>query len=220
MLAKTPQPGRVKTRMSPPLTPEQCAELHEAMMRDVLELGGAAAHRLAFRAGSDHPIWREAERAGWSIHDQQGAHLGERMQQAVDVGLDRAERVVIVGSDSPHLTNHEIDEAAAALSEVDACVAPAEDGGYRMIAVRSRCAPLFARLPWGSDEVLAATRDAARSHGLSLRELAPGFDLDNVADLVRLRLHSGSGSGRDGAAHTRAAIEALVPTNPLPTGSP
>ena len=37
VFAKAPQPGRVKTRMTPPLTQQQAADLYAALLRDVLE---------------------------------------------------------------------------------------------------------------------------------------------------------------------------------------
>ena len=206
VLAKSPMPGRVKTRMSPPLTDDECAHVHEAMMRDVFALGRRFEHRLAFRAGDAHPVWDDAVRSGWRVQDQRGADLGARIQQAVDEGLSLADRVIVLGSDSPHLQEADLHAACAGLDDADACVAPAEDGGYRMIALRGRSEALFANVTWGTPAVMDETRAAARAAGLVLSELPEGFDLDTVADLARLRIHSKGAA----AAHTLAALAPLA----------
>ena len=46
VFAKAPRPGEVKTRMCPPLTPEQAADFYAAMLDDVLEATAEFAPRL------------------------------------------------------------------------------------------------------------------------------------------------------------------------------
>jgi uncharacterized protein len=79
-------------------------------------------------------------------------------------------------------------EAAAALAgRADVVLGPAADGGYYLIGLRGPAPGLFAGIAWSTAGVLAATRVRAEAAGLAVHLLPPGFDVDEVADLVRLR---------------------------------
>src|SRR5262249_9880830 len=96
--------------------------------------------------------------------------------------------VVVIGADAPHLPAARLDEAAHALREgADLVLGPADDGGYYLIGLARPVPELFSGISWGSADVLAATRARAASLGLRTRLLPGGFDVDEPADLVRLR---------------------------------
>ena len=94
---------------------------------------------------------------------------------------------MLIGTDCPVLDAADLGEAAAALSHADVALAPAEDGGYGLIAARRPLPELFEEMPWGSDRVAELTRERARGEGLRLAELRTIWDVDNGADLERLR---------------------------------
>jgi rSAM/selenodomain-associated transferase 1 len=212
LLAKAPSPGSVKTRLAPPLTPEEASSLHEAMLRD----------QIAFVASLVQP-GRTAELCldtAWACEDgavppilkrtlQTGGDLGRKMDAALMRGhASGAKRIVLLGADAPTLPREVVDEAFARLRNgADAVVTPAADGGYVLIATGARCPALFRDVPWGTPEVLATTRRRAADLGIVFEETEPWYDVDRLADLPRaaedLERHP------DRAPATAKAIEAL-----------
>jgi glycosyltransferase A (GT-A) superfamily protein (DUF2064 family) len=96
--------------------------------------------------------------------------------------------VLAIGADAPHVPAAALAEAAAALAgRAEVVLGPAADGGYYLIGLRGPAPGLFAGIAWSTAGVLAATRARAEAAGLAVHLLPPGFDVDEVADLVRLR---------------------------------
>jgi glycosyltransferase A (GT-A) superfamily protein (DUF2064 family) len=92
---------------------------------------------------------------------------------------------VLVGCDCPVLEPDDLLAALAALGEVDAVFAPAEDGGYALVGVRRPCAWLFDGPEWGGAQVMASTRALMRARGLRWAELRTVWDVDGHADYLR-----------------------------------
>jgi hypothetical protein len=192
VFAKSPRPGLVKTRMSPPLTPRQAAELYACMLADVLRESARWCTELGLGAVvAVHPPEACAEiaalaPAGFRAVPQRGAGLGARMEWAVrEAAAGGARRVLLRGSDSPALGAEALAAALAALGEVDLVVSPDRDGGYQLLGLRAPAPGLFDH-PMGTSRALADTLARARSRGLRTRLLAPGFDLDRAEDLREL----------------------------------
>jgi rSAM/selenodomain-associated transferase 1 len=192
VLAKAPRPGAVKTRLCPPLTPEEAAELSACLLADVL----AASAELAREQGlvpilALHPVQACAEVArgvptAFRVVPQRGADLGARMEWAVrEACAGGATRVLLRGSDSPLIDAAVIAAALAALEEADLVLRPDQDGGYGLVGLRRPAPGLFDH-PMSTTSVLADTLSNARRRGLCARLLAPGFDVDTFADLRRL----------------------------------
>jgi hypothetical protein len=192
VFAKWPAPGAVKTRLCPPLTPEQAARFYAAMLDDVLEAMSRAAPplglELALAAHPPEALAQFAARApGWRVVPQMGADLSARMEHAAAQELARgAQRVLLRGSDSPALGASVLAAALAALERCDVALSPDRDGGYNLVALRRFAPGLFAH-PMSTSRVLEETRAAARARGLTSETLAPGFDVDTAADLALLR---------------------------------
>ncbi len=192
VFAKRPAPGAVKTRLSPPFTPEEAAGFYAAMLADVLEASAALAVRFALEPVlAVHPPESAAEfeavvPAGFRVVAQRGRDLAERMQNAA---ADEAARghapVLLRGSDSPALGAETLAAALAALARVDVVLCPDRDGGYNLVGVRGAAPGLFDH-PMSTASVLADTLARARALGLSAETLAPGFDIDTVGDLELL----------------------------------
>jgi len=192
VFAKAPRPGTVKTRLCPPLRPEQAAELYACMLDDVLETSAAACRELHLAALlAVHPPDAVAELAarapGFHVLAQRGADLGERMEAAAAEAAGRLPGAVLLrGSDSPALSLEAIRAALAALASADLVVAPGADGGYDLIALAAPAPGLF-RHPMSTSSVLDDTLAAARARGLGCQVLPfQTFDLDTPPDLARL----------------------------------
>jgi len=189
VFTRTPVPGRVKTRLIPAIGAERAANLHRAMLWRTVATAAAAAVGpvgLWCSPATEHPCIAEIQRQfGLHAHLQRGADLGERMHLALQSQLDDAGGALLLGTDCPFLEARDLRLAARALREgADAVIGPAEDGGYYLIGVRKSHPEVFTGVAWGSDQVLAATRQKLRDLGWRWRELATRRDVDRPADLV------------------------------------
>jgi rSAM/selenodomain-associated transferase 1 len=198
VFAKQPVPGLVKTRLSPPLSPEAAAALYAEMLADVLE----ASARFAAELDLDpvlavHPPAACAELArdcpaGFRAVPQRGADLAERMTRAVaEAAAAGARRILLRGSDSPMLERRTLEQALAALDTHELVLCPDRDGGYGLVGLTHPHPGLFDH-PMSTASVLEQTLARAVDRGLRTRTLEPSFDLDTLDDLQRLAALRGS----------------------------
>lgn len=185
LFARSPVPGRVKTRLHPRLKPDESAALHECFVRDTVEmlltLSGEADVELhtdiPTDAWNDLPVPRFTQAPG---------DLGERMLQAITDGLDAGRsRVTIVGSDSPTLPPAHLRRLLAA--DADVTLGPVADGGYYAIGCRRAHPEMFAGVRFSRPDTLRQTAQAAEACGLTVALGDPWYDVDTPADLDRLR---------------------------------
>jgi uncharacterized protein len=177
LLAKTPVPGRVKTRLCPPWTAEQAAGIAAAMLADtvdVLTAAPAVARTLVVDGDLAAP-------PGWRRHPQRGAGLGERLAAAyADTALPGV-ATLLVGMDTPQLRVGHIVAACAALASAGAVLGPAEDGGWWALGLRDPAAArVLTGVPMSTSDTAAATRAALR--GLAVATLPVLRDVDTAAD--------------------------------------
>lgn len=187
LFAKAPIPGRVKTRLTPPLSPEQAAEFHWACVCDAWERVEqmTAASRYFY---SDNALPNpESPAPPQQVALQRGADLGDRMLNCFqDLRARGHHRVLIVGSDSPTLPPAYIAQGLEALERADAVLGPSEDGGYYAIGCREPYPEMFAGVPWSSGETLQRTEASLRALGLRVHHLPTWYDVDTPRDLCRL----------------------------------
>jgi len=193
VFAKAPRPGLVKTRMSPPLSIEQAAELYGEMLADVLVASGRFARDLGLEPVlAFHPPDAARELVprtppGFRLHAQCGSDLGERMAHAAgEAAAAGVDRILIRGSDSPTLERDCFEEALARLDAGDDVVlTPDQGGGYATIGLRAPESRLF-QVEMSTPSMLEQTLLRATSLGLRAGQTQPGFDLDTAADLALL----------------------------------
>jgi hypothetical protein len=192
VFAKAPRVGAVKTRLCPPFTPEEAAELYARLLADVLAASSELAHELGLVPTlAVHPPQACAEIARgapsrFRVVAQRGADLGGRMGWAVrEACAGGAPRVLLRGSDCPLIDAEIVGEALEALESVDLVLRPDQDGGYGLVGLKRPAPGLFDH-PMSTPTVLADTLAGARRAGLCSRVLTPGFDVDTAADLRRL----------------------------------
>lgn len=173
VFAREARPGRVKTRLVPLLGAHGAARLHARLVRRALATARTA---------------RLGEVTLWSTRRQRGADLGARMRHAFERGLRRAPRVILMGADAPALRPAQLRRAARWLAGgADAVFAPAEDGGYALVALRRVSPRLFEGIAWGGAQVMAQTRAQLAALGWRWRELPTVWDVDRPEDVARLR---------------------------------
>jgi len=192
IFARAPVAGAVKTRLAASIGAAAAARLYRELVQGTLDK--ALQARLApvdlyVAPNTTHPFIRSlAHRLPISVQQQQGADLGARMYNALRDTLRNSEFALLIGTDCPVMTADYLNRACRELQAGrDLVVGPAEDGGYVLIAARRAYRELFEAVPWGSAEVLQATRERAESLGLRYAELGVLWDLDTPADLARWR---------------------------------
>lgn len=196
IFAKAPIPGEVKTRLCPPLTPDEAATLHGSFVIDMLEQTKLAVttrqlpfHRYLACAPSSELVFFKImeERQGVRLLDQVGESLGQRMHRTfVDLFTKGYKQVVIVGTDVPTLPLSVYQETLAILARSDVVLGPALDGGYYLIGLTQPAEKLFTGVPWSTDQVLAVTQQNALTLGLSVGLTTAWRDVDTIADLQSL----------------------------------
>lgn len=179
VLAKRPRPGRVKTRLTPPYTREEAAELAADALRDTLDAVAAtpAAARVLV---IDDPVPGAAP-AGFEMIAQRGGGLDERLAWAFeDVYARRRLPVLLVGMDTPQLTPALLTRAATALQAHDAVFGPAADGGFWLLGLRRPDPALLLGVPMSTPGTGAA--QLRRLRGLSVATMPLLTDVDDAAD--------------------------------------
>lgn len=190
VFVKAPAPGRVKTRLSPPFSAEQAAALYRAFAADSLSAAEQAAGSRAVVAYEPHegwpdPSWLRTPAPEWFA--QEGADLGRRLAAATGKAfVDGAERVVVIGSDSPHLAPQRIEEAFARLATAPLVLGPARDGGYYLVGLREPAPSLFDDIPWSGPDVLKATLARAAELHWPAHLLDELEDVDDAGSLARV----------------------------------
>ena len=191
VMGRAPVPGRVKTRLCPPLDPEQAAGFYECVLRDVLhELAPSAAwDTWVAYAERSRDYFQELPEHGIALLPQRGASLGERMHAVfVDLCHVGYRQVVLVGSDIPTLKAASVRKACDFLQQgrSDVVLGPADDGGYYLIGLGRPEERLFSGIAWSTASVLEQTLARARELELRVGTVAGTYDVDVAADLERL----------------------------------
>jgi len=205
VMTKAPLAGRVKTRMVPPLTPEEAAELNRCFLRDTAAaISSACSHRAVGDARKTArasaiavytPVGAELAYNDilpddFSLLPQRGDKFGERLYFAVEdlfkCGFDS---VCLIDSDSPTVPAENFAEAVELLSTSDdrIVLGPSDDGGYYLIGVKKPHRHLFEQVDWSTERVLNQTIQRATENGLEVKLLPSGYDVDDADSLRRLR---------------------------------
>src|SRR5215213_5624732 len=153
VMVKAPLPGFAKTRLAPPLTEEDAATLAACLAQDTVATAQRAVADvvIAYTPSVGRAILEPLLPPGLHWIEQQGADLGERLEQIVQ----RASRggfgpLIIMGADSPTMPASFIEAACEALAggEADVALGPTADGGYYLVGVRADCRGLFRGVAW------------------------------------------------------------------------
>jgi rSAM/selenodomain-associated transferase 1 len=220
-MAKAPRPGKVKTRLSPPLAPEQAAALNICFIRDTAEniqqVAEASNGRgiVAYTPVGDEAAFDHLLPADFQLIGQRGDGFGERLLSvAEDLLACGFTSVCLIDSDSPTMPQAALLQAVALLERPGdrVVLGGSDDGGYYLLGVKQLHRRLFQQIDWSTERVLTQTLERAAEIGLKAEMLPTWFDVDDAATLERLRREllavPGEGAGYD-ARHTRAFLETL-----------
>ncbi|MBT2446427.1 glycosyltransferase [Streptomyces sp. ISL-43] len=204
ILAKEPVPGRVKTRLTPPYTPQEAALLAQAMLTDSLEamLAAPAERRVLVLDGSPG-TWLPP---GIEVLPQGQGGLDERLAAAFGLCTGPA---VLIGMDTPQVTPAVLAPALAedAWQGCDAWFGPALDGGFWALGLAEPDPALLRGVPMDVPDTGARQRQRLTEAGLKVRDLPVLRDIDTAADAQAVAAH---------APHTRFATALALLTQAGP----
>jgi hypothetical protein len=194
IICKTPIAGFCKTRLSPPLRPDECAALSACFIRDLAGTirtigldGGVTGYAVYTPAGTETTL-RRLLPPGFRLLPQGEGDLGARLLQAtVDLLGQGHAGAILVNADSPTLPGSILRAAVAAVRGPDAVVlSPALDGGYTLIGLSRPHRRLFADIPWSTPQVHGLTLARAREIGLPVVTVPAWYDVDDAESLGML----------------------------------
>jgi rSAM/selenodomain-associated transferase 1 len=194
IVCKAPIAGQSKTRLSPPLWPDECAALSACFIRDLsgtvqslAEDGDIAGYAVYTPRGSE-AVLRPLLPDRFKLILQGEGDLGARMLASISGLLATGHAgAVLIGSDMPTLPISILRNAVQAVRGNDCLVlSPALDGGYTLIGLSRPHAGLFSDIPWSTSDVYRLTLDRARGLGLPVVNLPGWYDVDDAASFSML----------------------------------
>ncbi len=216
IFAKWPVPGQVKTRLCPPLQPEQAAELARCFLVDTVERVCSLKDVqvwLAFTPSDTEALFRELLPSSVRYLPQRGKDLGEReLNVFVDLLGKGAACVAIMGSDIPSVPLASLQAAFALLKSpgCDVVFGPSRDGGYYFVGAKAVQPPLFENIEWSTEKVMEQTLRQARLHNLHVSLMPRWHDVDTAEDLQQLAKQLAQLHDDEDAPRTQAFLKRLA----------
>lgn len=174
VIAKECVPGRVKTRLSPPYSPESAAAIAAASLADTLETAAAvAARRILYFDGRPDDAWRE----NFEIVPQEPGTLDERIA-ALFERLD--EPTLLIGMDTPQVAITDL----AWPTDTDAVIGMADDGGFWALGMKQPRGDVVRGVRMSRADTGAQQLESLQNEGLTVRRLAVMRDVDLASDAL------------------------------------
>jgi uncharacterized protein len=192
IMAKAPEPGQVKTRLCPPLSHREAAQLYQCFLVDkIAQVNGLqeAAPVVSYTPYESKPVFKDLTPPHFALIPQRGDDLGARLLFTFDQLFRQGyTQVIVIDSDTPTLPTAYLEEALKLIAahENDVVLGPTEDGGYYLIGLRQSHRELFERMPWSTSQVFPETRRRCQQSGLTVTCTESWYDVDTAEDLTRL----------------------------------
>ena len=184
------EPGQVKTRLAAGLGNAAASEIYRHFVWTLVQRFRrcADARVLCFTPAEQAKAFAELAGADWIAKPQATGDLGARMTSFFDSCFQNgADRVVLIGSDSPTMPAEHIESAFRLLHEADVALGPTEDGGYYLVGASRNVAGIFEDIDWSTERVWEQTVARLGELRLSYEALPQWYDVDELTDLERLR---------------------------------
>jgi rSAM/selenodomain-associated transferase 1 len=192
VMAKAPRPGKVKTRLSPPLRLDQTAALNVRFLRDTTEnlatIAGSAG-LISYTPAGDEELFDGLLPATFALVLQRGDGFGERLLAAAqDILAIGYGAVCLIDSDSPTVPAAAFQQAVDELQKPGdrVVLGPSHDGGYYLIGLKQAHAAPFERITWSTATVLEETISRCREAALDVVLLPTWYDVDDAQTLAIL----------------------------------
>ena len=223
VMAKAPRAGKVKTRLSPPLTLEQTAELNVQFLRDTAEnlttIAGSAG-LISYTPVGDEALFAGLLPETFALVPQRGDGFGDRLLAAAeDILAIGYGAVCLIDSDSPTVPTAAFEQAVRALAAPGdrVVLGPSNDGGYYLIGLKRAHRTPFEHIAWSTASVLEETLERCREAGLEVVLLPMWYDVDDAvtldmlkAELLEDREPAFAAIKGYSAPHTRGYLETLM----------
>ena len=188
LFVKSPQPGKVKTRLGEAIGDHHATQLYRCFAEDVLAtLHQFSGSPLIFYAPADQgPVVSAWLGPAHQYYPQQGRDLGERMAQAFQQAFQLGYRqVLVIGSDSPDLPLGYLQAAGEALAHNSVALGPSQDGGYYLLGFTpANFTPAaFENISWSTATVYNQTLERLHQHQRRVHQLPTWYDVDTLDDL-------------------------------------
>jgi rSAM/selenodomain-associated transferase 1 len=182
VIAKQPVPGRVKTRLTPPFSPQQAAKLAAAALADTLAATAqvSGVRRVLALEG----IAGEWLPPGFDVIPQRGRGLDERLAAAFGEAHARLPvPMVLIGMDTPQVTRGTLESAIRPLAAgaADAVFGPADDGGFWLLGLRRPDPALLLGVPMSAADTGRVQLARLTEAGLRVHQLGLRTDVDDLA---------------------------------------
>lgn len=188
---KSPELGRVKTRLSSDLNESTTLEVYKSLVETNLNLAKywkneAPQTRTITPYGTgDRFLWNKLG-LNHAKH-QYGHDLGQRMEHALREELKFAKKAMIIGTDTPNLNLDVLNSAFNSLDNHDAVLGPSVDGGYYLIGMNKVIPGLLYNLSWSSENTFSKTMERMLNLSLKVYGSLPVYnDIDTFEDLKSL----------------------------------
>jgi len=200
VMTKAPRAGEVKTRLVPPLTPDEAALLNACFLRDTAAaistaiVSGKKSEKNARGVAVYTPVgWEDAYAdilpSDFDLLLQRGESFGERLFFAAeDLFKGGFDSVCLIDSDSPTVQSSSFAQAVEFLSSPSDqfVLGPTDDGGYYLIGLKEPHREMFEQIDWSTERVLEQTKARAKEIGLEVKLLPLCYDVDDSTALRRL----------------------------------
>jgi rSAM/selenodomain-associated transferase 1 len=193
IMAKAPRAGEVKTRLCPPLSQTEAAELYRCFLLDKIaqvNALGRATPVVSYTPSEAQQWFEELIPSHFMLLPQHGDDLGARILSTFEQLFDHGHtQVMVIDSDTPTLPTVCLEQALELMTERhnDVVLGPTEDGGYYLIGLRHAHRELFEHMPWSTSQVFPETRRRSLQYGLTVACTEYWYDIDMPEDLIRLR---------------------------------
>ena len=197
IMAKAPVAGLAKTRLIPTLGAVGAAKAQRKFIAQTLHTARQAASgsiTLWCAPDAQHRQFRAIQKHfKIACLAQPEGDLGARMRRCAEVHFaqEDAKPLLIIGTDCAMLSPGHLQEAARSLLTHDACLIPAEDGGYVLLGLKKMIPEVFSEVEWSTSQVLSQTLDRLAVAGASVAQLPTLWDIDEPSDWQRWQaMHS------------------------------
>ena len=187
VFTRTPTEGMVKTRLIPTLGAQKSAKLHQRMTAHAINISKLMSVDIEIYVTPDatHQFF-SCFKADGKLKTQIGESLDDRMSDALESGLERYQKVLLIGCDCPIINTAIMHEAFYQLEQFENIFIPVEDGGFSLIGTTKFSNTIFENVIWGSDVVMKQIRVNLKKYNYSWNELDTLWDVDDIHDYYRL----------------------------------
>lgn len=179
-------PGTVKKRLAKDLGIDLAIEIYKELVgitaeaTDILEINKCVYYSDYIESND------QFDDAKYQKHIQEGKDLGQRMQNcfydAFELDFDK---MILIGSDTPDITDQIISQGFAELDKHDIIIGPAQDGGFYLIGMKKPHENLLNKRTYGHEKVLNELLDEIENRNLSVFKLPTLIDIDVKDDLKK-----------------------------------